>query len=353
MQDSWIIDGHLDLSMNAMQWNRDLRMSIQEIADLERSMSDKPDRGNGVVNFNEMRRGKIRCCIATLIARYAKPGHPLGGWNSPEQAWATVQGQLAWYREMERQGELKMIKNLGAFNAFLKEESQKEISFLMSLEGADSIVTFDHLYDLHDQGLRAIGPAHYGPGTYAHGTNSEGGIGEKGKELLRKMEELNIALDTTHLCDTSFWEALDHFNGILWASHSNTRALVNHNRQFSDEQIQVLIEREAVIGQVLDAWMLVPNWERGISTPANTDVRLEHMVNHMDHICQIAGNADHIAIGSDLDGGFGSEQSPADLSTIADLQKLVPILTDRGYTEEDIQKVLHGNWVRIIQKSLV
>jgi membrane dipeptidase len=351
-----IVDGHLDLSMNAMEWNRDLRMPIEQIRELEKEKTDKPDRGNSTVSFSEMRKGNIGLCFATLIARYAKPTHPLGGWHSPEQAWGMVQAQLAWYTEMERQGELQMIKTKADLEQHLQNWTTTDsspIGFLLSLEGADSIVTFDHLYLLHEQGLRAIGPAHYGPGTYAYGTNSEGRIGEKGKELLSKMEELNIVLDATHLCDTSFWEAMEHFNGPVWASHSNCRTLVNHNRQFSDEQFKTLIERGAVIGLPLDAWMMIPNWTRGVSTPTNTDIRLKHMVDHMDHICQLAGNAKHVALGTDLDGGFGKEQCPGDLETIADLQKLENLLADRGYEVEDIEAIFSKNWLRKIKDVLI
>ena len=140
------------------------------------------------------------------------------------------------------------------------------------------------------------------------------------------MERLNIILDATHLCDDSFWEAMDNFRGHVWASHHNCRALVNHNRQFSDEQIKELVNRGAVIGGVLDAWMIVPNWIRSESTPQSMNCTLDVFIDHMDHICQLAGNALHIGIGSDLDGAFGKEQSPYDLETIADLQKLSALL---------------------------
>lgn len=354
-QAAFIIDGHLDLSMNAMEWNRDLRMPIEQIRNLEKDQTDKPDRGNSTVSFSEMRKGNIGFCFATLIARYAKPTHPLGGWRSPEQAWGMVQAQLAWYTEMERQGELRMVKNKEALSQHLQNWQTAErapIGFLLSLEGADSIVTFDHLYRLHESGLRAIGPAHYGPGTYAYGTDSEGSIGEKGKELLSKMEELNIVLDATHLCDISFWEAMDHFKGHIWASHSNCRTLVNHNRQFSDEQFKALFERNAVIGIPLDAWMMVPGWQRAISHPSNTDIQLKHMVDHMDHICQLAGSAKHVALGTDLDGGYGKEQCPSDLDTIADLQKLQDLLRARGYDEQAIKGIFSENWLRKLNAVL-
>ena len=354
MDKPFIIDGHLDLSMNAMQWNRDLRLDVDKIIALEAGMTDKPDRGNGTVSLPAMRKGNVGFCFATLIARYAKPSHPLGGCNSPEQAWATVQGQLAWYQEMERQDEMWMVEDLESFEDFINqwEDDRHGVGFLLTLEGADSIVNFDHLYLLYADGLRAIGPAHYGPGTYAHGTNSVGGIGTKGKELLDKMYELDMVLDATHLCDESFWEAMNHYKGPVWASHSNCRSLVDHNRQFSDDQIKALIERGAVIGQPLDAWMMVPDWHRGVSNPESNPVSLENMIEHMDHICQIAGNTNHVAVGTDLDGGFGTEQGPIDVKNIADLQKLPTLLQKRGYSGEDILKIMSGNWTRILKDTL-
>ena len=350
-QQQLIVDGHLDLSMNAIDWNRDLRWTVEEIRSSEKDKTDFPDRGNNTVSFPSMKKGKIKLCIATLIARYAKPHHPLGGWNSPEQAWAQTSAQMAWYNEMERQGYLTQIKQSADLQRHIDQESDT-IGFVLSLEGADSIVTFDHLYQRHAEGLRAIGPAHYGPGTYAYGTDSDAPLSAKGKELLEKMDELNIVLDATHLCDTAFWEAIDIFKGPVWASHNNCRALVNHNRQFTDEMIKVLIERDAVIGLALDAWMMVPDWKRAISNPSNTDVTIKHMIDHMDHICQIAGNAHHVVIGTDLDGGFGTEQCPSDINTIADLQKIPGLLQDRGYSKSDIQGVMSGNWLRKLKETL-
>ena len=350
-----IIDGHLDLSMNAMEWNRDLRRPVAEIRALEKGLTDKPDRGNNTVAFPEMRSGNVGICFATLIARYAKPTHPLGGWQSPEQAWGMVQAQLAWYEEMVLQGEMRMIQNREQLETHLtgwNGGDDRAIGFLLTLEGADSIISMAHLDRLYERGLRAIGPAHYGPGTYAYGTDSDGSIGRKGTILLEHMDRLGVVLDVTHLSDTSFWEALNVFQGPVWASHNNCRALVDHNRQFTDEQLLALIERDAVIGIPLDAWMMVPNWIRAKSNPVNTDVTLETMVDHMDHICQLAGNTRHVAIGTDLDGGFGTEQGPSDVNTIDDLQKLVGILAARGYSTEDIEGIFSTNWLRVLRKVL-
>ena len=352
-----ILDAHLDLSMNAIDWNRDLRMDIMELRNFEKDLNDLPGRGQNTVTFEAMRNGNIGLCVATQIARYVKPGNPLPGWNSPQQAWAHTQAQLAWYKEMVRAKELIQITNLQELEKHLNywstsKETQKTIGFVLSLEGADSIVSMEHLHLAVDYGLRAIGPAHYGPGTYAFGTDSTGGIGKKGKALLQEMEKLQLILDLTHLCDQSFWEALEVFDGIVWASHNNCRALVDHNRQFSDQQLKELIRRDAVIGVVLDTWMMVPNWKKKVSTPQSADAGLKQIIDNIDHICQLAGDTKHVGIGSDLDGGFGKEQSPYDVDTIADLQKIRSLLESRGYTQSDIEGICHGNFLRVLKAAL-
>jgi membrane dipeptidase len=354
----FIVDAHLDLAMNAMEWNRDLRWGIHEIRKDEIGLADKADRGNNTVNFKSLRDGNIGLVVATQIARYARRNQKMPGasWNSPEQAWAQTQAQLAWYKAMEKEGHITQITNKTELqkhlNLWQSIDRTNPIGFILSLEGADSIVDMNYLETAYAYGLRAIGPAHYGPGIYAFGTDSDGGIGERGKELLSHMEKLDMILDTTHLCDQSFWEALDHFKGHVWASHSNCRALVPHHRQFSDEQLKALKERDAVIGTAFDAWMLTPNWVRGKSDPKSMDVTLENVVNQIDHICQLAGNTLHAGIGSDLDGGFGKEQCPNDVETISDLQKIPSILKERGYSQSDIGNITSGNWIRFLEKAL-
>ena len=227
----------------------------------------------------------------------------------------------------------------------------KPIGFILSLEGADSLVNISYLEKAYGYGLRALGPAHYGEGRYAGGTGTEDGFSEVGKTLLKEMDSLHMILDVTHLTDLGFNQAMEMYKGPVWASHHNCRALVKNQRQLTDDQIKILIDRGAVIGGVLDAWMLADGWIRGVSLPRAMGVNLNRLIDHYDHICQIAGNADHIAIGSDLDGAFGTEQSPFDLNSIADLQKLPALLTLRGYSDTDIQKILHGNWLRFLRNA--
>ena len=350
-----LFDAHLDLSMNALEWNRDLRSSITEINSREEGMTDKLDRGKATVSLEELRKGNIGIVVATQIARYVEKTSQLPGWNSPEQAWAQTQGQLAYYKALESLGEISPIRNARELKTHLQywnssSEEKKSIGYILSLEGADSIVSVEYLDIAYNYGLRALGPAHYGPGRYAQGTNATGGLGPNGKDLLVKMESLGIILDATHLCDDSFWEAMEIFNGSIWASHQNSRSLVNHNRQFTDEQFKEIIRRGAVVGLPLDTWMMVPNWVRGESDPIKMKVDLNVMIDHLVHICSLAGNTNHVGIGTDLDGGFGTEQSPMDIKTIADLQKIPDLLLRRGFSNDDIAKICHQNWIDFLVK---
>ena len=349
----FIFDAHLDLAMNALEWNRDLTKSVYQIRESEKGMVDKPDRGNNTVSLDAMRKGNIGICVATQIAGIKNKINP-HGWSSMEQAWAQTQGQLNWYKEMEKNGEMYQIYDLNTLDNQIenwqKETKKKPIGYILSLEGADSIVNIDYLEKSYMLGLRAIGPAHYGPGVYAHGTDSNGSIGQKGKELVKKIEELNLILDVTHLSDTSFWETIEIYNGNLWASHNNCRKFVNHNRQFSDDQIKEIIRRDGVIGVPLDAWMMVPNWIRGKSTPETMGVTLNQMIENIDHICQLSGNSNHVGIGTDLDGAFGIEQTPTDIDTIADLQKIPLMLKKIGFSENDIEKVMNKNFISFLRR---
>jgi membrane dipeptidase len=353
-----IIDAHLDLSMNALEWNRDLSRPLSEIRQREMHMTDKPDRGKGTVCLPELRKGRVGLVVATQLARYTPPGSSLPGWNSPQQAWATTQAQLCWYREMEKIGEMVQIRDLKQLDAHLAlwndltvPDESKPIGYILSLEGADSLVNMDYLHTAHAYGLRALGLAHFGPGRYAPGTKTEGPITAQGMELLKEMDKLNLILDVTHLTDQGFTQALDVYQGPIWASHHNVRKIVPNQRQLHDAQIRRLIERGAVIGGMLDCWAMDIRFIDTISDPWQLDIRLENLVDHWDHICQIAGNTSHIAIGSDLDGIFGTEQSPWDMNSIADLQKFTDILAKRGYTQQDVENIFSGNWLRFLRKA--
>jgi membrane dipeptidase len=356
-----LFDAHLDLAMNALHWNRDITRPVAETRTSETGMEQK-GRACGTVALPEMRAGDVGLCVATLIARVAFPGNPFPGYQSPAIAAAVAKGQLAYYHVLEEQGELRMITDAAGLEACAaewlsvttgshgdSEKQRKPIGYILSMEGADPILTSDHLGEWWEAGLRAIGPVHYGVARYAHGTDACGGLTELGRPLLKGMEELGMLLDLTHMCDESFWEAMEVFGGRVLASHQNSRTLVPGVRQFSDEQMRAVIERGGVIGAALDAWMLQPGWIKGETT--NESLTLEAVADQIDYVCQLAGNARHAAVGSDLDGGYGTEQCPRDLDTIVDLQRLPDLLRARGYGETDIAAIMHGNWLRFFREA--
>lgn len=349
-------DAHLDLAMNALEWNRDLCQSVAAIREREAGQTDRPDRGRGTVSLPELRRGGVGLVVATQIARYVAPGNPLPGWYSAEQAWAQTQGQLAWYREMERRGEMVAITDLASLDAHLARwqgaagVSTLPVGYIRSLEGADSLVTVDHLEVAVRDGLRAVGPAHYGPGRYAPGTHTVGPLESQGPALLAAMDRLGVILDVTHLSDESLRQSLDLFGGAVWASHHNARALVDDQRQLPDDQIKALIARGAVIGASFDAWMIVPGWVRGTSTPESTGCTVDRLAEHVLHICMLAGSTQHVMIGSDLDGAFGTEQTPVEIQTIADFPRLCDALARRGFSDDDLEGFRWRNLVTFLRR---
>ena len=357
----FIVDGHLDLATNAMTLNRDLTQNVENIRNLEKALelTDFQDRGKGTVSLPELRKGNIGLVVTTLISRYSSTGEKieimdLPGWHSPEQAYANAIGQLEWYRQMERKGEMKAITNRKELKSHLNKWNvedhmdKKPIGYILALEGADSILNLDYLYSYHEKGLRSISISHFGLGSYAAGTASDGsGLTRKGEELLNEMNSLSMLLDMTHLTDKGFYQALDIFDGRIIASHQNCRSLVEGERQFTDDQIKCIIERGGIIGGALDTWMLHPNFHINQDDPKEMGIGLEKLVDHFDHICQLSGNCQHIGFGSDLDGLFGLEQTPYDMNTIADLQKFQFILKTRGYTDKDIEHIFFKNWINI------
>jgi membrane dipeptidase len=354
-----VFDAHLDLAWNALDWNRDLRRPVADIRrrEQEQGMTAK-GRGNNTVSFHALRDGQVGVFIATLLARLLRPNlmPTIQRYESMEAAYAAAHGQLAYYRALEAQGYLRFIKDWPTLEAHVKAWQRnathhEPLGFILSMEGADPVLSPEQVQEWYDAGLRIIGPAHYGPSPYARGHDMVGGLFERGPALLRAMEHVGMILDVTHLCDGCFCEALDIYGGPVLASHHNCRALVNDPRQLSDDQIKRLIQRGAVIGMALDTWMMVPGWVRGKTTPEEAGASLVKIVDHIDHVCQLAGSSRHVAIGTDLDGGYGREQSPSDLDTIADLQKLPDLLRKRGYDAPAIEGIMYANWVRFFREA--
>jgi membrane dipeptidase len=349
-----IFDSHLDIGLNGVDWNRDLRMSVAEIRAAEQALGmTDPGRGTNTLSFPELRRAGVGVGVATVLARIETPiNHPFG-YTTPEACYAVATAHLAYYRAMERSGAMRMLRTRSDLTehvaAYRTEPDRAPFGYVLSMECADPVLDPEQLFEWHEHGLRAIGITHYGPNRYGGGTRSEAGLAVEAIPLLKNIEELGIALDMTHLSDRSFRQVADRFGGRVLASHQNARKFCDWQRQFSDEQIKFVLGRGGVLGVACDAIMLQPGWVRGVTTPS---VTMERLVDNIDHICQLAGNARQVGIGSDLDGGYGAEQTPADLDTIADLQKLPGMLEKRGYPAADVAGIMHGNWLRFFSEVL-
>ena len=348
-----IFDAHLDMAWNALEWNRDLMKPVAEIREFE-SHFEGIIPGDGTTSWHAMRQGRVGISICTVLPRLHRTHKELSHYQSREADYAACHGQMAYYRAMCERGVLRQISDRAALNEHVAgwetgETGELPVGFILSMEGSPPILHPEQIHEWYENGLRLLGPAHYGPSPYCYGTGSEGGLKADGPVLLQAMDEAGMLLDVTHLADQSFWEALEIYQGPVIASHHNCRSLVPGDRQLADEQIKALIERGAVIGASFDCWMITPGWKIGVTDPST--VSMEDLANHTDRICQLAGNAKHCGIGSDLDGGFGKEQTPHNLDTIADLQEFANILERRGYSGEDVEGIMYRNFVEFFRRA--
>lgn len=364
-----LIDAHLDIAWNAVSYDRDQLLPIDALRRREAGMSGK-SRGNCTVSLPEMQRGGIRICLATLLCR-ALPGNvsaPVADGGAVDArghgavilredldyanrtiACAAAQAQLAYYRLLEAQGHMRMIRSADDLDAHWRD-ADAPLGIILSMEGCDPIIEPEQAAWWYEQGLRTACLAHYGPSAYAMGTGGDGPLTVAGRALLKEFERLGVILDLVHTADTAFEQALDVYAGPVFVSHGNCRALVAHDRQISDEQIRAVAARGGVVGAVLDEWMLIPNYRRDAA--GRPRAALETVADHIDHVCAVAGSCAHAAIGSDLDGGFGTEQTPDGVETIADLQRIADILAARGYSDAEIDAVFHGNLLRFFRQAL-
>ena len=358
-----MIDAHLDLAMNLVFYDRDITASLADMNAAEEGFSDQKFRTRGTVTLPEMRQAQIPVCLATLLARSGPehrraPSYRRSDLDFPlvSGAYASCWAQRSHYHELEQRGEIRQLRTRQDLESHWQQWKVAEgteslpVGVILSVEGADPIRSPETLDEWFDWGVRAIGLAHYGQGRYAAGTGTPGGLTDLGRSLLPEMSRLGIALDVTHLADDAMAEAFDLYEGPVWASHHNCRALVDWDRQLTDGQITRLIDRDGVIGLAFDAVMLHPSWERGVSQPDSLPI--EWAADHVDHICQLAGSTRHCGIGTDLDGGYGSEQTPRELKSIQDVHRLEEIFSKRGYTDEDIDAIFWGNWLRKLLDSL-
>jgi len=344
----FIVDAHLDLAYGALRFGRDLR---QEVATIRRQEARKK-RPNGTITVTipELLEAKIGLVFGTLFVMPSGnnrlPDNERLVYKDADGAYRAAGEELDYYRrladEMER---VRLVGDLATLETVMASHDDNEaaqLGIVPLMEGADPVRSPQELEEWYERGVRIIGPA-WDNTRYAHGAwRGGGGFTAEGHQLMEVMADLGFILDITHLSEEASLEALERYEGVLVATHSNARALVPGERQLSDEQIRRLAERNGVVGVVLFNGFLKPDYA---TTDPKESVTLDAVVAQIDYICQLLGDAEHVGIGSDMDGGFGQEAIPAEIDTAADLAKIAGALAERGYDAGAIARIMGGNWV--------
>ena len=352
-----IIDGDYPMAIGAMDLNRDLTLPLPELrgAAPDRFAEESRPDADTMASLPEMRRAGIAAALVKVVARHYRSGSPMWGYRGPEVTYAAARAQLAYYGMLEAHGQARILRTGSDLSSHMQSWSTGEsrdglpVGFILGMEGADPILETTQVHRWWQDGIRVISLSHYGISTYCHGTGTgtSGSLFPPAKALLREMESAGMILDVTHASDASVREALDLFGGPVLASHQNCRAIVPGERQFPDDQLRAVIRRGGVIGVSMDSWMLYRpglNWGGPIpprrSVYSKEAVTLEDYCDHVDHICQLAGNSRHAAIGGDTDGQGGSRGAPAEIDTVADYQEVAGVLDRRGYSSDAIEDVM-------------
>ena len=366
-----VIDGDYPMAL-AVKMNRDLTLPLDQVRTAPQISGSLPNRDDSetMSSLPEMRRGGVAAALVKVVVDQHRDGAPIpGGPRSDELSYALGQGQMAYYRILETKGEARILRTSSDVTEHMQQwenavtHDDLPVGFFLGMEGADPILWPEQVHEWYADGLRVISLGHYGPSRYGHGTGTgtEGGLFEHGPELLREMDACGMILDITHTADETVRQALDIFNGPILASHQNCRAIVLGERQMTDELLKRAIERGAVIGASMDTWMLTRNVERDWSgkTPQSRsdlfnpeDVTLEDVADHIEHVCELAGNTLHASIGGDTDGQGGAIGAPHDVDTVADYQNMTQVLGERGWNSGDIENIMWRNWKRYFEEFL-
>jgi membrane dipeptidase len=353
----FIVDAHLDLAYNALQKGRDPRRKLTELRAAE---APEYKRGIPTVSFSAMRRGGVGLVFATLFNSPQDNPFPDGSdedetYATPEQAHRLGMQQVDFYRRLVDEDEsLRLVTDVATLDEVVASHDGASerplLGLLLLMEGADHIRAPEETEQWRDLGVRVIGPA-WDDTRYCDGAwrGSKRGLSPDGRRLLDVMGDLGLILDLTHMSEIAALQALDAYAGPVVATHANARALVPTERQLSDKQIRLIGERDGVIGCVLFNAFVRAGYRKGDS---KTLVTLDHLVAHIDHVCQLIGDARHAGIGSDLDGGFGAADIPTPLDSIADLPLIAGALRERGYSEADVAGIMGGNWVALLRRTL-
>jgi membrane dipeptidase len=359
-----IVDSHQDLAWNMLTYGRDYTRSAYETRRLEAGTPTPQRNGDTLLGWHEYQRGNIAVIFATLFATPARKKEPgdILLYPDSETAHRLYRQQLDLYRLLtdSHPDKFRLITSTSELNALLQHWTQPQpppgerpVGLLYLMEGADAIRSPYELSEWWDLGLRMIGLA-WAATRYCGGTGEPGPLTDEGRRLLRAMADYPFILDLSHMDETAACEALDRYEGPLMASHANCAALMRGaetNRHLPDRVIRGLIERDGVIGVIPFNTFLKVGWTRK-SGSRREEVPLDTLIAHIDHICQLAGNSEHAALGTDFDGGFGLQSIPPELDSIADLPLIGTKLIQRGYSQTDAANILGENWLRFLRKNL-
>jgi membrane dipeptidase len=361
MNDFIIVDAHQDLAWNMLTFKRDYTMPSVETRQREQGTLVPQVNGDTMLGWPEYQNGKVAVVFSTLFATPSR--HKMGEWDqlcyaNPDEANQLYSLQLDAYDRLvdEHPEKFRKIEKLSDLQSILehwKSDSYNEhpIGLVTLMEGAEGVREPGDLEQWYRRGVRIIGPAWAGT-RFCGGTGEPGPLTKEGYALLERMAEFHFTLDLSHMDEKASLQALDTYSGKIIVSHGNALTLLkgsSSNRHLTDRLIQGLLERDGTIGIVPANSFLRPDWK---DVGGRSSVSLEYYVAQIDYICQMAGNAFHVGIGSDFDGGFGLQSMPGEVDTIADLRKVIPILSQKGYSEVDISAILGGNWLAHLQNTL-
>lgn len=347
------VDAHEDIAWNALALGRDVRRSALETRRLEENTDVPQHAGLCMVGLPEWLAGGIAIICGTIFAAPAGGGFPdTETYTTAEEAHSLGLAQLDFYHRLADECEqIALIGTRADLDAVLIswEGEAPQVGIIPLMEGADPIREPAEAESWFERGVRLVGPAWRMGSRYAGGNDVPGPLTDAGRELLAVMADLGLVLDISHLAEESFFEAVDRFEGRIVATHANPRARVPGPRQLSDEMIRRLAERDGVIGIVPYNGFLRPGWAKG---DARDLVTVADVAAAVDHVCQVLGDAIHVGLGSDFDGGFGAESAPAEMDTVADLPRVGPALGEMGYSDEEIAAILGANWLQVLRTAL-
>lgn len=350
----FIVDAHLDIAYNALQKGRDPRRTL---AQLRAAEAPEYKRGIPTVSLSSMRQAGVGLAFATIFNSPANDPFPDG--SADDERYATAEeahrlgaAQIDFYRRLVDEDEsLRLVTDLAGLDEVVQSHEQGErplLGLVLLMEGADCIREPAEAEWWHERGVRIIGPA-WDDTRYCAGAwrDSKQGLSKDGYALLDVMGGLGMILDLTHMSEIATFQSLDAYPGTVVATHANARAIVPTERQLSDRQIRLIGERDGVVGAVLANFFLQPGYVRG----RKESVPVSQVAAHIDHVCQVIGDARHAGIGSDLDGGFGMRDIPDPMDSIADLPLIAGALRERGYGEEDVAGIMGGNWLALLRRA--